>query len=55
MKELSKIRQLELDLANVTKIQRQQKMQNRAKKAMELGEFEETRSEKEPPKSTKSA
>ena len=41
MKELAKIRQLELDLANVTKIQRQQKMKNLAKKAMELGDVEE--------------
>ena len=47
MKELAKIRQLELDLANVTKIQRQQKMKNLAKKAMELGDVEEQKSERQ--------
>ena len=45
MKELAKIRQLELDLANVTKVERQQKMQTRAKKALELGGEDEAQSE----------
>ena len=47
MKELAKIRQLELDLANVTKVERQQKMQTRAKKALELGGEDEAYSQSE--------
>lgn len=57
MKELAKIRQLETELANVTQIQRQQKMQHRAKKALELDDLEEAKSDRGglPPTSTKSA
>lgn len=57
MKELAKIRQLETELANVTRIQRQQKMQHRAKKALELDDLEEAKSDRGglPPTSTKSA
>ena len=57
MKEMAKIRTLEVELANVTRIQRKQKEVNRAKKALELGGLDEPRSDRGglPPTSTKSA